>query len=64
MAKYSQISEAMKIFIKHEDDFLEADHDILYGPRLDTHFTNEERKQLTNLGWHKSEEHDCWIKFL
>lgn len=60
MSKYSDISKAMDIFVKYEDSWLEADRDILYGPRFDTNFTAEEKKTLEELGWFLSDEYDCW----
>jgi hypothetical protein len=42
------------------DDFFEADHDIIYGPNLNTEFNDVDKTDLETLGWFKSDEFDCW----
>ena len=56
------MEESCKIFQKYGlDDFFESDHDIIFGPSIDTPFTEHDWKTLENLGWYRSEEWDCWI---
>lgn len=62
--QYSDMAKSIEIFMKHiDDDFFEADHDIIYGPNLDTPFTDEEKKKLEDMGWIETDEYDCWSHF-
>lgn len=66
MATYNQIIEGCKIFASHlgEDDLIGgAEHDVIFGAPSDIELSDEEVKSLENLGWHLSEEYDCWIHF-
>lgn len=60
MPKYSDVAKAMEIFAKYDDDFLESDHDVIFGPSLDTEFSEEDKQAIEELGWFASEEYDCW----
>lgn len=61
MPSYSDVEKAMNIFKKYDDDFLEAQHDILLGPNLDTEFSEEDKETIEELGWFESDEYDCWV---
>lgn len=42
-----------------------ADHDIVYGPELETEPSAEDIERLEELGWHQSSEaDDCWSRFV
>lgn len=58
--KYSEMKKSCEIFEKYSDDWFEADHDVIFGPGLDTSFTEKEVETLKELGWSKSSEYDCW----
>ena len=59
--KYSEMKTSCEIFEKYNDDWFESDHDIIFGPNLDTPFTEKEIEILEELGWSKSSEYDCWL---
>ena len=61
--KYSEMKKSCEIFEKYLDDWFEADHDIIYGPSLETAFTDEDVDILEGFGWFKSDEYDCWCFF-
>ncbi len=63
MSKYSQVRDAMDIFVKYKDEFIEADHDIIYGISTNTEITDEDKATLDELGWVESDEYDCWCCF-
>ena len=58
--KYSEMKKSCEIFEKYLDDWFESDHDVIYGPALDTPFTDKEVDELEKLGWCKSDEYYCW----
>ncbi len=63
--------QALKIFAKHTKDGmaaryqLHAEHDILYAETTPFQVPedSEDGKILDSLGWHVSEENDCWAYF-
>ncbi len=63
MPKYSEVARALEIFQKYDNDFLETDHEIMYGISIDTDLSEEDRKELEKLGWFESDEYDCWACF-
>ena len=58
--KYSEMRKSCEIFEKYDDTFFESDHDVIFGPDLDTPFTEKEVETLEELGWRKSDEYYCW----
>lgn len=58
--KYSEMKISCEIFCKYVDDWFESDHDIIYGPSIDTPFSREDEAKLKLLGWSKSDSYDCW----
>jgi len=64
MPKYSDVEKAMSVFKKYDDDFLEAEHDIIFGPSLDIKFSEDDIKIIEELGWFKNDEYDCWAHYL
>ena len=58
---YSEMIESCKIFLKYGiDDVFESDHDVIFGPNIDTGFFDDDEKKLEELGWFKDEGYDCW----
>lgn len=63
--QYSTMKKSLEIFEKHldlDDEFFEADHDIIYGPDLETPFTDAEKKELEDLNWFEDDgywSHHC-----
>lgn len=49
--KYSEMKISCEIFCKYVDDWFESDHDIIYGPSIDTPFSREDEAKLKLLGW-------------
>jgi len=60
--KYSTMKESIIIFEKYGlgDEWLEADHDIIYGPSIDVKFNKEDEEKVIDLGWWKNDDSDCW----
>lgn len=58
---YEVMLKSCEIFVKYNlTDYLEADHDIIFGPVIGAKFSDEDEKKLKELGWDKSDEYDCW----
>jgi hypothetical protein len=54
------MKESMEIFMRHglENEYLEAGHDEIFGPRLDLieDMPPEDLARLEELGWYKNDE--------
>lgn len=49
------------------DEYLQSDHDVIYGPSLrDIQFnvSREDLAKLIELGWKESDEYDCLSHYL
>ena len=66
MPRFSEIIEAFYIFVKYKDDFLEAEHDTIYGPSLSdvTEMTDVEKNRLEELGWFINSDEEYWMHFV
>jgi hypothetical protein len=60
--KFSSLKRSIEIFEKYDikDDWFDFDHDVIYGPGLDTPFSPEDQGELQEIGWNPSYEYDCW----
>lgn len=50
-----------------DNEFFEADHDVIFGPHIDIiseKVSPEDILALQELGWHDSEEYDCFVHFV
>jgi hypothetical protein len=65
MATMKQIQGGLAILTKYGDGDCAAEHDVFYaGPNIGVdRVTAEDKAQLEALGWHWSNEFDCWAKF-
>jgi len=59
---YENMYKSCEIFMKYDikNNYFDSDYDIIYGPDLETPFTEDECKELENLGWWKNDNYDCW----
>lgn len=53
------------IYIKEEDHFFHAEHDILWGPHSDIYekFAEEDKIALMNLGWFIDDENQSLMHY-
>jgi len=61
--RYSQGIRVFEIFSTYyEDEWLEADHDIIYGPYVKSPcpIPDLEQKELIDLGWHIDTTEKSW----
>lgn len=69
MATYNSMIEGLHILAKYEKKGLEtslagAEHDILYsGTETSTKISDEDKKQLSGLGWHQDHSSGVWSRF-
>ena len=65
MSQIKEIIQGLQILSRYrlQNDWIAAEHDIIYGPDLKEDVTPEDAKQLENLGWFFDEEFDCWAVF-
>jgi len=65
MATAKQVIEGLQILDKYEDNYIAAEHDILYaGPSDASKITPEDQAKLDELGWHIDSETDSWARFV
>jgi len=61
--KITDMKKAAEIFERNGlgDVWLEADHDIIYGPSLEEvdKLPRADQDSLEELGWHRSTEFEC-----
>lgn len=61
--KISEMKESAEVFERNGlgDTWLEANHDIIYGPSLEEtdEFSQADQDLLEKLGWHRNTECDC-----
>ena len=63
--QYSDMKKSIEILEKYslDEEWIEADYDVIYGPSLDAPFSDEDKQRLEELGWFESSEFDCWSHF-
>lgn len=64
-----QMKQSCEIFIRSglHNESLEADHDVICGPYMGTireKVSSEDILALEKLGWHESDEYDCFAHFV
>ena len=64
--KYSDMQKSMEFILKHfPDDFIEAEHDVIFGPGTEPDDLPQEIQDgLDEHGWFYSSEYDCWCHFV
>jgi pectin methylesterase-like acyl-CoA thioesterase len=69
--KISDLKESCEIFIRNgfSDTFIEASHDVIFGPSLETIDrcdirSNGDMKRLEELGWHRDEYSECLMCYV
>lgn len=60
----TQIKQAIEIFEKYElnVNWLSAEHDVVYFPTAD--LSEEDKQALKAMGFHWSNDADCWAGFV
>lgn len=62
---YQKMARAFDIFNSYEgDQYLSAEHDIIYSGPSPAVVTAEHCDELYELGWYKSEEYDSFYCFV
>jgi hypothetical protein len=54
--------EAATIFSRYEEIAdIGAEHDIIYAGPVPSDMDTKDRERLKALGWHISDDNDCWV---
>lgn len=68
MPNMKRIQEGLTILAKYadENEYLSAEHDILYGPVIKdgAEISEEDAKKLDELGWHVDSLTNSWAAFV
>jgi hypothetical protein len=64
MPNLDEIIEGLTILKKYVkgQEWISAEHDMIYGPPTEGVISDEDAKRLDDLGWHK-EDGDSWAAF-
>lgn len=66
---YRNLIAGANIFAKYEEGGLDehlggADHDVIFFAHQDLEISEEDLAVLDELGFHISDEYDCWICYV
>lgn len=56
-------AEIFQKYVKKDESIDGADHDVIFFGSRDLPITDEDRKELDALGFHESDQYDCWIHY-
>lgn len=64
-----QMQQSCEIFIRSglDNEFFEADHDVIFGPSMETlreKVSPADIMALELLGWYDSSEYDCFAHYV